>query len=85
MDLCRVLAVPEPGDPDSHCFGRGAIKTGSAAAGARGRTALAIDSERLQVRCGPPSLGAASVVLLEELGYSAEQIARLQADGVVGG
>lgn len=38
IDLCRVLAVPEPGDPDSHCFERGVTKTGSAAAGVRGRT-----------------------------------------------
>ena len=38
IDLCRVLAVPEPGDPDSYCFERGVTKTGSAAAGVRGRT-----------------------------------------------
>ena len=29
IDLCRVLGVPEPGDPDSYCFERGLTKTGS--------------------------------------------------------
>jgi hypothetical protein len=38
IDLCRVLGVAEPGDPDSYCFERGVTKTGSAAAGVRGRT-----------------------------------------------
>lgn len=31
IDLCRVLGVPEPGDPDTYCFERGLTKTGSAA------------------------------------------------------
>ena len=31
IDLCRVLGVPEPADPDDYCFERGLIKTGSAA------------------------------------------------------
>ena len=31
IDLCRVLGVPEPGDPDRYCFERGLTKTGSAA------------------------------------------------------
>ncbi len=31
IDLCRVLGVPEPADPDAHCFERGITKTGSAA------------------------------------------------------
>ena len=31
IDLCRVLGVPEPADPDDYCFERGVIKTGSAA------------------------------------------------------
>jgi len=44
---------------------------------------LAIDGERLQVRCGPPSLGEHGTALLEELGYSAADIGRLQDDGVV--
>lgn len=30
IDLCRVLGVPEPGDPDQYCFERGLTKTGSA-------------------------------------------------------
>ena len=38
IDLCRVLGVPEPGDPNSYCFERGVTKTGSTAARARGRT-----------------------------------------------
>jgi crotonobetainyl-CoA:carnitine CoA-transferase CaiB-like acyl-CoA transferase len=44
---------------------------------------LAIDGERLPVRCGPPSLGEHGTALLEELGYSAADIGRLQDDGVV--
>ena len=31
IDLCRVLGVPEPADPEHYCFERGLIKTGSAA------------------------------------------------------
>ena len=31
IDLCRLLGVEEPGDPDSYCFERGLTKTGSAA------------------------------------------------------
>ena len=36
IDLCRVLGVPEPADPDNYCFERGLIKTGSCAARADG-------------------------------------------------
>ncbi len=32
IDLCRVLGVPEPSDPERYCFERGVTKTGSAAA-----------------------------------------------------
>ncbi|HMO49037.1 MAG TPA: hypothetical protein PKB14_23810 [Rubrivivax sp.] len=32
IDLCRVLGVSEPGDPDNYCFERGLTKTGSTAA-----------------------------------------------------
>ena len=38
IDLCRVLGVPEPGDPHSYCFERGVTKTGSAAVAGRLRT-----------------------------------------------
>jgi len=31
IDLCRMLGVPEPGDPARYCFERGLTKTGSAA------------------------------------------------------
>ena len=31
IDLCRVLGVPEPADPEAYCFERGVTKTGSAA------------------------------------------------------
>ena len=44
---------------------------------------LAIDGERLQVRCGPPGLGEHGTALLKELGYSAADIERLQDDGGV--
>jgi len=38
IDLCRVLGVPEPGDPESYCFERGVTKTGSAAVLGKQRT-----------------------------------------------
>ena len=38
IDLCRVLGVPEPGDPESYCFERGLSKTGSTAVDGRHRT-----------------------------------------------
>ena len=31
IDLCRVLDVAEPDDPERYCFERGLTKTGSAA------------------------------------------------------
>jgi hypothetical protein len=31
IDLCRLLGVPEPDDPERYCFERGVTKTGSAA------------------------------------------------------
>jgi hypothetical protein len=31
IDLCRLLGVPEPDDPERYCFERGLTKTGSAA------------------------------------------------------
>ncbi len=30
IDLCRVLGVPEPGEPERYCFERGVAKTGGA-------------------------------------------------------
>ncbi len=30
IDLCRVLGVPEPADPEAYCFERGVAKTGGA-------------------------------------------------------
>ena len=29
IDLCRLLGVPDPGDPERHCFERGITRTGS--------------------------------------------------------
>lgn len=29
IDLCRLLGVPEPGDPERYCFERGVTRTGS--------------------------------------------------------
>jgi len=29
IDLCRLLGVPEPGDPQAYCFERGVTRTGS--------------------------------------------------------
>ncbi|MDP1649746.1 MAG: hypothetical protein Q8M01_16310 [Rubrivivax sp.] len=38
IDLCRVLGVPEPGDPEHYCFERGVTKTGSTFTHGRPRT-----------------------------------------------
>ncbi|MDP1901539.1 MAG: hypothetical protein Q8K96_13955 [Rubrivivax sp.] len=38
IDLCRVLGVPEPGDPEAYCFERGVTKTGSTAVNGHHRT-----------------------------------------------
>jgi hypothetical protein len=38
IDLCRVLGVPEPADPEAYCFERGVAKTGSAAVPGKQRT-----------------------------------------------
>ena len=38
IDLCRVLSVPEPGDPEAYYFERGLSKTGSTATAGRPRT-----------------------------------------------
>jgi crotonobetainyl-CoA:carnitine CoA-transferase CaiB-like acyl-CoA transferase len=45
---------------------------------------LTINGERLPVRSGPPALGAQTIALLRELGYSDAAIGQLQDDGVVG-
>ncbi len=45
---------------------------------------LTLNGERLPVRSGPPALGAQTLTLLLELGYSDHAIAQLQAEGVVG-
>ena len=44
---------------------------------------LTMAGERLQVRQGPPALGEHGKALLEELGYSAADITRLQLDRVI--
>jgi crotonobetainyl-CoA:carnitine CoA-transferase CaiB-like acyl-CoA transferase len=45
---------------------------------------LTLAGERLPLRMPPPALGEHTQGLLVELGYSAAQIAALQADGVIG-
>ena len=44
---------------------------------------LTLDGERLQLRNAPPKLGANTVELLKEVGYSEAQIDQLRADGVI--
>jgi crotonobetainyl-CoA:carnitine CoA-transferase CaiB-like acyl-CoA transferase len=43
-----------------------------------------LDGQRPGVRLNPPRLGEHSEALLQSLGYSAQQVAQLHADGVVG-
>jgi crotonobetainyl-CoA:carnitine CoA-transferase CaiB-like acyl-CoA transferase len=44
---------------------------------------LHIDGERLPLRRPPPRLGEHTDVILGELGFAGEEIARLRTDGVV--
>ena len=46
---------------------------------------LALDGQRLPLRHAPPSVGEHGPALLRELGYGEDEIARLRADGIVGG
>jgi crotonobetainyl-CoA:carnitine CoA-transferase CaiB-like acyl-CoA transferase len=45
---------------------------------------LALNGERLGVRCPPPSLGADTRDLLKGIGYSEADINTLLANGVIG-
>ncbi len=46
---------------------------------------LTLDGKRLPLRSAPPALGADTTALLGELGYAAQEIHALCADGVVAG
>jgi crotonobetainyl-CoA:carnitine CoA-transferase CaiB-like acyl-CoA transferase len=46
---------------------------------------LSLDGERVQHRSAPPRLGEHTVEILEELGYSVEEIAALEAEHVIRG
>ena len=55
-------------------------------AGQKARTALVplrMDGQRLGVRLDPPTLGAHTRALMQELGYTHEQVQVLQAAGAV--
>jgi crotonobetainyl-CoA:carnitine CoA-transferase CaiB-like acyl-CoA transferase len=45
---------------------------------------LAMDGARLPVRINPPAIGEHADGVLEELGYGADEIARMRREGVVG-
>jgi formyl-CoA transferase/CoA:oxalate CoA-transferase len=44
---------------------------------------LSFDHERAEFRTPPPTVGEHTAAILEEAGYSAEEIAALEADGVI--
>ncbi|MDH1291955.1 CoA transferase [Comamonas terrigena] len=44
---------------------------------------LRMDGQRLPVRCSPPAVGEHTAVLLQGLGYGADEIAQLQSTGAV--
>ncbi len=46
---------------------------------------LTLDGQRLPLRHAPPAIGEHGQALLRELGYGEDEIARLRADGIVGG
>ncbi|MGR6806899.1 CaiB/BaiF CoA transferase family protein [Sphaerotilus natans] len=46
---------------------------------------LTLDGQRLPLRHAPPAIGEHGQALLRELGYGEDEIARLSADGIVGG
>jgi crotonobetainyl-CoA:carnitine CoA-transferase CaiB-like acyl-CoA transferase len=46
---------------------------------------LSLDDKRVVHRSPPPRLGEHTVEILEELGYSAEEIAALEAEHVIRG
>ena len=44
---------------------------------------LRMDGQRLDVRCDPPRLGQHTAELLQGLGYTADEVAALQASGAI--
>jgi len=89
------IARPEQLFDDPHLRATGGlaevtIPADGSRAGAPVRTAtpllpLAMDGERLPLRCGPPGLGQDTLSLLAELGYTPEQQAALLEDRIVAG
>lgn len=87
------IARPEQLFDDPHLNATGGLAevalpadASGAARAVRTRTPLlplALDGERLPLRTDPPALGQHTEALLAELGYRADEIARLRADGVI--
>jgi crotonobetainyl-CoA:carnitine CoA-transferase CaiB-like acyl-CoA transferase len=88
------ITRPEQLFDDPHLIATGGLAEITLPADASGagreittRTALlplSMSGERLPVRCGPPSLGQHTDVLLQDLGYSTADIASLRDAGIIG-
>ena len=87
---CAPFLRPEQLFRDPHLYATGGLADISLHDGERaGQTArttlfpLRMDGQRLGVRLQPPVLGQHTAEIMEELGYTGEQVQALQAQGAV--